>query len=153
MTLNPLDILALPGLASSAVRTVGSALDRLVPGSNSFADHLSKAQSDIDRLPVKVGKGVEIELTKEQLSRLEEAADRAEAEGADNAIVMIDGIALELDVTMRTIRGVVDQESGIKTGIDAVVYALKGPETKPATGPVGLTDNPDVRKIVGDQAA
>ncbi len=153
MTLNPLDILALPGLASSAVRTVGSALDRLVPGGNSFADHLSRAQSEVDRLPVKVGKGVEIELTKEQLARLEEAADRAEGEGADTAIVMIDGMALELDVTMRTVRGVVDQDSGIKTGIDAIVYALKGPEKKPIDGPVGLTANADIRKIVGDQAA
>lgn len=153
MTLNPLEILALPGLATAAVRTVGSALDSLVPGTNGFADHLSKAQSDLDRLPVKVGKGVEVELSSEQLARLAEAADRAEAEGAGTAVVMIDGMALELDVTMRTVRSVVDQSAGIRTGIDAIVYAAKGPETARATGPAGLSDNPDVRRIIGEQAA
>ena len=86
MTLNPLDILALPGLANAAVQSVGSALDRLVPGSNSFADHLKKAQGDTDRLPVEIGRGVEVELSKEQLVRIAEAADRAEAEGATNAV-------------------------------------------------------------------
>ncbi len=153
MTLNPMDILALPGLANAAVHSVGSALDRLVPGSNSFADHLKKAQGDTDRLPVEIGRGVEVELTQEQMARIAEAADRAEAEGASSAVVMIDGMALELDVMLRTIRSVVDQESGLKTGIDAVVYAGNTPESKPVTGPTGLASNTDVRKIIGDQAA
>ncbi len=153
MTLNPLDILALPGLANAAAKSVGGAIDRLIPGSNSFADHLKSAQGDMDRLPVEIGRGVEVELTEDQLARIAEAADRAEAEGASNAVVLIDGMALELDVTLRTIRGVVDQEAGLKTGIDAVVYAGNAPETKQATGPTGLASNTDVRKIVGDQAA
>lgn len=153
MTLNPLDILALPGIAGAAVRSVGSALDRLVPGSNSFADHLKKAQDGTDRLPVEIGRGVEVELSQDQLARLAEAADRAEAEGASTAVVMIDGMALELDVTLRTIRGVVDQSSGLKTGIDAIVYAEQAAEKQPLTGPSGLADNADIRKIVGDRAA
>lgn len=152
MTLNPLEILALPGLATAAVRTVGSALDRLVPGSNGFAEHLSKAQGEAEGLPVKLGKGLELKLTSEQLARLADAADRAEAEGADTAVVMIDGMALELDVTMRTVRSVIDQSAGVKTGIDAIVYADPAPEA-PATGPTGLADNADVRKILGDRAA
>ena len=147
MTLGPLEILALPGVASAAVRSVGSAIGRLTPGS--FADHLNRAQGEAERLPVKVGRGVEVELSAEQLTRLAEAADRAEAEGVSTAVVMIDGLALELDVTMRTVRGVVDEASGIKTGIDAVVYALPAPEKKAAFGPGALPENPGVRKLAG----
>lgn len=147
MTLGPLEILALPGVASSAVRSVGSAIGRLAPGS--FADHLNRAQSDPERLPVKVGRGVEVELNAEQLARLAEAADRAEAEGVSSAVVMIDGLALELDVTMRTVRGVVDESAGIKTGIDAVVYAQPAREKEAAFGPGSLPENPGVRRLAG----
>lgn len=153
MTLSPLELLALPGLASAATRSVGRALDSLIPGGSSFADKLSSAQDKQNQLPVELGKGLELELTQEQMSRIADAVDRAEAEGADSAVVMIDDLALEVDVTMRTIRGSIDQDGGINTLIDSIVFADPAPKSAAPTGPSGLASNPDVRQIIADTKA
>jgi hypothetical protein len=153
MTLSPLELLALPGLASAATRSVGRALDSLIPGGSSFADKLSSAQSQHEQLPVELGKGLELELTPEQMGRIADAVDRAEAEGADSAVVMIDDIALEVDVTMRTIRGAIDKDGGINTLIDSIVFAKPAPETSAVVGHHGLSSNPDVLQIIADNKA
>ena len=153
MTLSPLELLALPGLASAATRSVGRALDSLIPGGSSFADKLSSAQSKQSQLPVELGKGLEIELTSDQMARIADAVDRAEAEGADTAVVMIDDMALEVDVTMRTIRGEIDQDGGINTQIDSIVYAEAASSASQPSGPAGLSGNTDVLKIIADNKA
>ncbi|PHQ80162.1 MAG: hypothetical protein COB69_06510 [Phycisphaera sp.] len=153
MTLTPFDFLALPGIATAATRSIGRALDSLIPGSSGFADKLSTAQSKQDQLPVEMSKGLDLDLTKEQLGRIADAVDRAEAEGADAAVVMIDGMALEVDVTMRTIRGQIDQDGGINTQIDSIVYAKPASSSSNVVGPDGLASNPDVRQIIADTKA
>lgn len=153
MTLSPLELLALPGLASAATRSVGKALDNLIPGGSPFAEKLASAQAQQSQLPVEIGKGLDLELSQEQMKRIADAVDRAEAEGASNAVVMIDGKALEVDVTMRTIRGEIDPEGGINTQIDAIVYADAESEQSAATGPDGLANNQDVLKIISDNRA
>lgn len=150
MTLSPLEMLALPGLASSATKGVGHALSVLIPGGSPFAQKLADAQAPDAQLPVDIGKGVELELTDEQLKRLADAVDRAEAEGSTTAAVMIDGMALEVDVTMRTVRGVIDQDQGISTQIDAVVYAEQASESAAAPLPNGLAEHPDIRRILSE---
>lgn len=153
MTLSPLELLALPGLASAATRSVGKALDSLIPGGSPFAEKLADAQANDAQLPVDMGKGLELDLSQEQMQRIADAVDRAEAEGASTAVIMIDDMALEVDVTMRTIRGEIDQDGGISTMIDAIVYADKPSESSPATGPDGLADNSDVLRILSDNQA
>jgi len=153
MTLTPLDLLVLPGLASAATRSVGRAIDSLIPGGSGFADKLSSAQKKQDQLPVDLGKGLDLDLTPEQLGRIADAVDRAEAEGADSAIVMIDDMALQVDVTMRTIRGQIDQDGGINTQIDSIVYAKPANASSSIAGPDGLISNPDVRQIIADTQA
>lgn len=89
-----------------------------------FAALLAKARAgDVHTgLEVTVARGAGVQLSPSQLERLAIAADRAHAEGASRALVLIDGMALELDVLARTITGTVDLETeGVLTGIDAVV--------------------------------
>jgi hypothetical protein len=72
--------------------------------------------------PVTLARGAGVNLSADQLQRLAAAADRAEAEGATRALVMIDGQALRLDVTTREVTGAADlSRPGVMSGIDAVV--------------------------------
>src|SRR4051812_18153381 len=57
---------------------------------------------------VTIARGAGVSLTPEQLSQLSVAADRAEAQGATRALVMIDGKAIRLDVAMREVTGAAD---------------------------------------------
>jgi len=102
-----------------------------------FAELLAKAgQGEITSgLPVTIARNAGVELSAEQLARVGVAADRAQAAGADRAIVLIDGAALKLDVATRTISGPADLAPGAVHGdIDALVVAA-GPATA-AAGPV-----------------
>jgi hypothetical protein len=71
---------------------------------------------------VTVARGCGVTLTDEQLKTLAAAADRAEAQGATRALVMMDGKALKLDVAMREVTGEADLASGgVLTGVDSVI--------------------------------
>ena len=102
----------------------GDGVGASVQAGGEFAALLARAQSGEVRtgLEVTVARGVDVQLTASQLERLAAAADRAHAEGASRALVLIDGLALELDVLSRTITGAIDLGAeGVLTGIDAVV--------------------------------
>ena len=137
MTGTPIDVIGLASLASGAARSLG----RAIGGSNesAFADILSRAQSGdptATGLPVTLGRGADIELTQEQLARLADAADRAESQGAQTAVVMLDGRALELDVTLRQITGEVTSDQGIRPEIDTFLFAppARDPASLPSSG-------------------
>lgn len=94
-----------------------------------FAELLAKAGEGqiISGLPVTIAKGAGVELNVEQLMRVGAAADRAQAAGADRAVVLIDGSALKLDVATRTITGPADLSPGSTHGdIGALVVAAAG---------------------------
>jgi hypothetical protein len=75
-------------------------------------------------LSVSVDESVQVSLSDEQLARLSRAADRAEAEGLSSAVVMLDGMALLMDVGARRVTGVVDgRKLSAIPGIDGVVTA------------------------------
>lgn len=79
---------------------------------------------------VSIEAGLDLDLSDEQMQRLAEAADRALAAGASNALVMIDGKALRLDVQARRITGEVSLMHGdVLMGIDAVVQASDPAQT------------------------
>jgi hypothetical protein len=105
-------------------------------GGIDFAALLQQAQKGelSSGLPVTPARGVEVELTPDQLQRVAAATDRAEAQGATRALVLIDGIALKVDVSVRQVLGKVDVSSGqVLTGIDAIV-------TAPVTGPASASE-------------
>ncbi|MCA9287660.1 MAG: hypothetical protein KDA05_03695 [Phycisphaerales bacterium] len=96
------------GLLSSGVRAISGAIapDRAPPhGTTDFQALLREARNGTVEtgLPVTVARGVDIELSDEQLERLARAADRAQSAGATRALVAIDGRLLELDVATRQI--------------------------------------------------
>ena len=113
-----------PGIASVGALP-GTARAGATPGVP-FADLLTKAQAGeiTSSLPVTVASGAGVSLSDDQLRRLSVAADRAEASGATRPLVLIDGMALHLDVATRQVTGKVDlgPESAL-SGIDGVVRA------------------------------
>lgn len=106
----------------------------------SFDDLLAKARSGELRsdVPVTIAPGCGVELTEEQLAKVALAADRAQAQGVSRAVVAIDGMLLRLDVSVRTITGVIEPgASGVHTGIDGLITFA--PEaTEPALDLRGL---------------
>jgi hypothetical protein len=63
-----------------------------------------------------------VKLSLDQLQRVADAADRAEAQGATRALVLIDGMALRVDLTARQVTNAVDlSKPGVTTGIDSIV--------------------------------
>jgi hypothetical protein len=98
-------------------------------GSADFAAMLGKAKAGeiSSGRAVTIGRGVDVRLSSEQLDRIAAAADRAESQGATSALVLIDGQALKLDVTMREVTGKADiAGGGVLTGVDAVVSVHSG---------------------------
>ncbi len=161
MTSGPLDLLKL--LASgTAGPDRAPVADRSAVTSADFRTLLDKAQAGeiSSGVPVRIHRNAGVELTAEQLARLAEAADRAEAQGATRALVLIDGLALRLDVGMREITGATDLAGGkVLTGIDAVIDLNTRTPAKgaaPDVLPVPRHDaamNPSLISILSDPRA
>lgn len=147
MTGTPIDIIGLASLASGAAKRLAGAGG---PSSPAFADMLGKARAtQSSGLPVGVAQGVDVDLSTDQLGRLAQAADRAEAQGAQTAVVMIDGRALELDVTLRQITGEVNPDQGIRPEVDTFLFAPAQASAGPPSA--GTTTNPDLLRILAEQ--
>ncbi|MEM8756172.1 MAG: hypothetical protein AAGF47_00130 [Planctomycetota bacterium] len=155
MTGTPLDVLGLVGAAAGATRLAGRAVSGIASG-QPFADLLGRAQGasgDVapSGLPVTVAARSGVELSAAQLERVSVAADRAASNGAEQAVVMLDGSAYRLDVQSRQITGVVDRSSGLEDSIDAFVFAPPEAAATPATLPSDIR-NPDLLRLLGDRA-
>lgn len=118
-----------------------------------FQDLLDKANSGEigSGVPVRIAGNAGVKLTDSQLQRLSAAADKAEAQGAARAVVLIDGMALTLDVPVRTVTGMADTGStGVLAGIDAVITVA--PESAPqAQRPLPLPSaqfNPSLARVL-----
>lgn len=95
---------------------------------------------------IELDPSVATQFSSDQLQRLAEAADRAEAAGAKAALVRIDGSLLRMDVENRRIDSEVDPQHGdVLTGIDAFIEATAPSGEPSSTGllalPGGLSDN------------
>jgi hypothetical protein len=100
-----------------------------------FADLLAAAKSGGVQtgLNISIAPGAGVTLTPEQLARLSAAADRAQAQGVHEAMVMIDGQALKLDVFTRTITGKADLENGnVLSGFDGLMVIPPADQPAPA---------------------
>lgn len=121
------------GLTPNGAEKPSKGLGGADPAALSFTEMLAKAEKgEINSgLPVTIAKGSGVELSDEQLARVAIAADRAQAAGADRAVVIIDNVAVKLDVATRTISGKAELQPGSTLAdIDAVVMA-----PAPAGGP------------------
>lgn len=101
------------------------------PNAADFASMLQRARRGevASGLEVQVGKGVEIELSVQQREQLANLADRAEAAGVINLLVVMDGRTVTMDVGTRTITAVGEVSSGpIATGIDGVAFLSESSE-------------------------
>lgn len=97
-----------------------------------FAEHLQKACSDIGcrtKFSGHASARVDsrgIELTPQQLERIDHAVDSVSEKGAGRALVMLDDMALIVGIEKRTVITLVDQPSlkeNVFTSIDAAVIA------------------------------
>ncbi len=137
MSAPPLALLKLLASIPSAISRPAQA--RAGDGAE-FRSLLERAQGGevSSGLPVTIAPGAGVTLTQAQLTRLADAADRAEAQGASRALVLIDGMALRLDVGVREVTGAAEIKADtVLTGIDAVISVGPGGES-PAAGPIPL---------------
>lgn len=131
---------------------------------SSFSQLFAALSEQGSGLPVTVAKNTDVKLTDEQMKRVARAADKAQAQGASRALVMIDGQALQLDVGVRQITGKVDMNAAdVLSGIDAVVWAQASEGAAGAkegstlaqmhVGTTGLKDlngwNPSLLRVLG----
>jgi hypothetical protein len=159
MTGTPLDLISLIRVGAGLLSPSKAKVPPASPD-GSFAHLLRKAEQGelASGREVTVGKGVDLKLAKEQVSRLSAAADRAEASGAMNVMVLMDGMALKLDVQNRTIIAKADAAPGqVMTGVDAVVSLDQGenapsfvPPTLPYPGGSGAM-NPSLAKAIASR--
>jgi hypothetical protein len=92
------------------------------PQSPRFAALLEQARAGEIASRREVVDTANLKLLPDQLQRLAIAADRAEAQGATRALILMDGRAFHVDITMREITAEVDLNNpSILTGIDALV--------------------------------
>ncbi len=162
MSIDPAALLRALG---SGVRPVGgdapAAGPRLVEGP-SFQGMLEQAQAGglVSGIPMRVSRSAGVDLSPAQLTRLAEAADRAEAAGASRALAVIDGMVLQMDVGQRTITGKADlNATKVLNGVDAVVTVADAPGDIPGEAPQlnSGSMNASLLKVLGgrmpDQAA
>lgn len=151
MTGSPLDLVGLVSSAASAVRSASRAAQTPHTGTP-FADLLDQARQSgpASGLPVTLAEDAGIDLTRDQLDRLAVAADRAEQQGAQVAVVMIDGRALEMDVSLRTVLGEVNAQRGIRGEIDTFLFAPPARPGGAAGWPRG-TPNADLLRLLAER--
>lgn len=132
-------------------RRSGQSASSAVQG-QSFADLLAGKASGklLSGRGVSVRPETGIELSADQLARVGNAMDQAEAAGAQHALIMIDGMALKVDVGVRQVVEKVDmQKPAVTSGVDTVIQA--GDHTagaqKTAMPPSGF--HPNLAKILG----
>lgn len=118
----------------------------------SFADLLAGKASGklLSGRGVNIRAEAGIELSPDQLARVGNAIDQAEAAGAQHALVMIDGMALKVDVGVRQVVEKVDtQKPSVMSGVDTVVQAgdHSAGATKAAMPASGF--HPNLAKILG----
>lgn len=139
MTGTPLDLISLVRIGSGLLSPAKAKVPPAQADGASFADLLRKAEQGqlSSGREVAVGKGVDLKLEHGQIAQLSAIADRAEASGALNVMVLMDGKALKLDVQNRTITAASAAAPGqVMTGVDAVVSIGNSADAQSAVPPI-----------------
>lgn len=121
--LQHLDTLARTSLGSQASLLLGGGAAGATESDAPFAGLLEAARGASGPRQVTVASDAGVSLSSAEMSRVAGAVDAAEAEGASVALVLLDGRALKVDVSLREVVGEVDLSKGAVAGIDAVVSA------------------------------
>ncbi len=124
----------------------------------SFKDLLGRLEDGTLRAgePIRLGTGSKLELSRDQLERLGDAAATLESSGAQRAVIMLDGMAIEYDVQSRTVIGEIDlDDGGAVTGIDALIHARSAGESgaKITTPSFGYSPSGSLLRALGEGAA
>lgn len=130
MTGTPLDLLSLVGLGT---RLLGLGGGERASANGGFQDTLDAARSGelgSGRVVVS-GAQLGVDLSADQLERLSYAADVAEAQGAETAAVLMDGMVIRLDVESRTALASTPAESAMVMDVDVVLSAGPGEASAP----------------------
>lgn len=123
MSPSPTDMLRL--LGSGVQGSVDRPASRPVEESG-FKELLNKARAGgvPSGIEARVADGVAMTFSPEQMKRLTIAGDKAEAAGASRAMILMDGLALTMDVGTRTIIQATNATSvGVVGDVDAVLSA------------------------------
>ncbi|MBA4028480.1 MAG: hypothetical protein C0475_05000 [Planctomyces sp.] len=132
------------GALGAATRSTGVDFQSILAGARS-----GQARSN---RPVEVSERLGISLSDDQAERLSAAADRAQSAGASTALVLLDGLALRLDVTARRVDERLDNAERLRGGFDAIVSApAPGATDEPTLVPVpggGLTGNASLASLL-----
>lgn len=161
MNANPADLLRL--LSSRGARTeaaVAEGVKEVAPASETERAAFGNALARVEGGDLSSGRSVTVErdagveLSESQLFRLAHAADRAEEAGIHNALVLIDGMALVMEVHSRRVTERADLGSAVLTGIDGVASVPSedgagegGAVRLPAPG-MGLTPNAELARLL-----
>ena len=134
-----LNALIAAGEVRRPVQAAAKTADSAAGADRAFAMLLAKARGGelASGVQVSVDKSSGVSLTSEQLDRVSLAADKATAAGANNALVVVDGRWLEVDLQSRTVTGEIKPEAFEPvTGYDAIVRAPAASEggKAPASG-------------------
>ena len=129
MSADSTDLLRLLGAGAgnvggvSKVRAVGNPLEAGELDSAAFAKLLEQAEAGqvSSGIAVTIGKDAGVSLSEADLQKLAVAADKAEAAGIRQALVLTGSQALVLDVHTRTIVGKASIKDGVVGGIDGVI--------------------------------
>jgi hypothetical protein len=147
---------ALLNLIGAAGRLIAGPQRSAAPITGPDFDALLKQAADAEfssGRTVTISPRADLQLTPEQLQRVSLAADRAEANGAGKALILIDGLALKVDVVSRTIEQAVDSGAqAVLTDIDAVLGAPGEHSTGAPTafGPTAPPSNPSILQLLAD---
>lgn len=106
------------GAQAPAIASGGASFGSALQDAASRLQFSNHAQKRIDRR--------DLDLSSSQLSRLNTAVDRAAQKGSRNSVVMLDGLAVVVDVRDRTVVTAMNADQGkekVFTNIDSVVIA------------------------------
>jgi hypothetical protein len=135
-------------LISAGARRLGSMLSGSAGAAPAASDQdfsslleRARAGEAASGASISIAKGLELNLSEEQLARLSVAADKAESQGAHRAVVLIDGMALKIDLATRTITEQVQSgQAGLLTEVDAVITVpTSGEKAAPILSPPGVS--------------
>ncbi len=130
MTTTGADLLRMLGSLASPTPAQAQPISGAQASGVDFATLLKQASGGAlsSGLGVTIAKGANVQLSADQMARIAAAADSAQAQGATRALVLIDGKAVNLDVSVRQITGQTDLNSvGVLTGIDTLVNVPSAP--------------------------
>ena len=122
------------GRLAAGVRPAAEGESRSAAGASSFDALLNQAERGglESGIPITFARGVEVELSQEDLNKLSQLVDRAQSQGASKAVVLTDQGMLQLDVLRRRVEGVVDPNTAgtdVLVGVDAVIRLNQPPDS------------------------